>query len=164
MKDAFPRRIRLIKASGQSTSSLPAYLEREGWEIEPPTVGKRYFLLQDTGRIFRTGLITKVHKDGFDTENSRYRIEVLHSSRERLLEGMDDTVDLTCIPRKVTIRCLDGSTIHGKVNLKHENRVSDVFIKGDEPFVVIFDAAVKGALGKILVLNKNAIAWVSVEE
>lgn len=163
MGEVYPRRVRLTKLEGKP-SRFPPNIERKGWEMEPPAVGKRYYLLQDTGRIFRTGLITKVHKNGFETENSKYRTEILRSSGEGPMEGLDDTVDMTCVPCKVTIRCLDGSTIQGKVNLKHEKRVSDVFIKGDEQFVVVFDATVKGALGKILVMNKNAIAWVSVDE
>ncbi|GAI88366.1 unnamed protein product [marine sediment metagenome] len=41
--------------------------------------------------------------------------------------------------RKVTIRTIDGSTILGKVNIGIKDRVSDVFTKTDNPFIVLFD-------------------------
>jgi rRNA processing protein Gar1 len=70
--------------------------------------------------------------------------------------------------RTITIKLVDGSIIHGKVNL-HRNdvaigRVSDLFTKVDEPFIVLFDAEAEGEVGKVIILNKINIIWVSPEE
>ena len=75
---------------------------------------------------------------------------------------MDDQhdVDKTLRAQPVTIRCTDGSIIKGKVNLKHENRVSDLFTKIEEPFIVVFDVVAQGQKGPAIAINKQIIAWV----
>jgi hypothetical protein len=63
-------------------------------------------------------------------------------------------------PAEVSIKTLDGTVIKGKVNLAHENRVSDLFTKTDAPFIVVFDADFLGSpKKKVLVLNKQHIVW-----
>ncbi len=66
--------------------------------------------------------------------------------------------------RKVTIRTIDGSTILGKVNIGIKDRVSDVFTKADNPFIVLTDAEHKDIAGKVLFVNKNNIVWVEPED
>jgi hypothetical protein len=66
--------------------------------------------------------------------------------------------------RKVTIRTIDGSTILGKVNIGIKDRVSDVFTKTDNPFIVLFDVEHKDIAGKVLFVNKNNIVWVEPED
>jgi hypothetical protein len=66
--------------------------------------------------------------------------------------------------RKVTIRTIDGSTILGKVNIGIKDRVSDVFTKADNPFIVLFDAEHKDISGKVLFVNRNNIVWVEPED
>jgi hypothetical protein len=70
--------------------------------------------------------------------------------------------------RKVTIKLVDGSLIQGKVNLLSNDeaiqRVSDIFTKLTDPFVVIFDVTTEGRSGRVLILNKRNITWVSPEE
>jgi hypothetical protein len=63
-------------------------------------------------------------------------------------------------PADVSIKTLDGSVIEGKVNLGYENRMSDLFTKTDNPFIVVFDATHLGSpKKKVLVLNKQHIVW-----
>jgi hypothetical protein len=66
--------------------------------------------------------------------------------------------------RMVTIKLVDGSIIHGKVNLHRNdldiNRVSDLFTKVNEPFVVVFDVVTENETGGVLILNKSNILWV----
>jgi hypothetical protein len=66
--------------------------------------------------------------------------------------------------RTVTIKLVDGSIIHGKVNLHRNNvdinRVSDLFTRVDEPFVVVFDITAESETGEVLILNKSKILWV----
>jgi hypothetical protein len=70
--------------------------------------------------------------------------------------------------RKVTIKMVDGSLVQGKVNLLNSEsgtlRVSDIFTKLVDPFVVVFDATAEGKSGRVLILNKRNIAWVSPED
>ena len=70
--------------------------------------------------------------------------------------------------RKVAIKMVDGSLVHGKVNIYHDEevvqRVSDLFTKVSDPFVVVFDVTEDGKSERVLVINKRNIAWVSPEE
>ena len=66
--------------------------------------------------------------------------------------------------RKITIRTTDGSIILGKINIGIKKRVSDIFLKTDEPFIVLFDAEHKEGSGKTLFVNKSHIVWAEPEE
>jgi hypothetical protein len=70
--------------------------------------------------------------------------------------------------RKVTIKMVDGSLVQGKVNLLTNEeaiqRVSDIFTKLVDPFVVLFDVTTEGRGGRVLILNKRNVAWVSPED
>jgi len=71
-------------------------------------------------------------------------------------------------PHKVTIKMVDGSLVHGKVNVYHDEevvqRVSDIFTKVTDPFIVVFDVTSEGKSGRVLIMNKRNIAWVSPED
>jgi hypothetical protein len=66
--------------------------------------------------------------------------------------------------RQVTIRTVDGSILQGKVNLGVEDRVSDLFTKTQDRFVVLFDAVYSGGAGKVMVINKDHIVWIEPED
>ena len=70
--------------------------------------------------------------------------------------------------RKITIKMVDGSLVQGKVNIYHDEevvqRVSDIFTKLTDPFIVVFDATAEGKSGRVLILNKRNVAWVSPED
>jgi hypothetical protein len=70
--------------------------------------------------------------------------------------------------RKVTIKMVDGSLVQAKVNVYHDEevvqRVSDIFTKVTDPFIVVFDATAEGKSGRVLIINKSNIAWVSPED
>ena len=70
--------------------------------------------------------------------------------------------------RKVTIKLVDGSLVQGKINILNNEeaiqRVSDIFTKLTDPFVVLFDVTAEGRGGRVLILNKRNIAWVSPED
>lgn len=68
------------------------------------------------------------------------------------------------VPAVVTIRTVDGSILQGKINLGGERRVSDVFIRSAEPFIVLSDATYTGGSGKVLVINKSHIVWIEPED
>ena len=62
--------------------------------------------------------------------------------------------------RNITIRTSDGSTLLGKVNIGIKERVSDIFTKTENPFVVLSEVEHKDGSGKVLFINKNHIVWV----
>jgi hypothetical protein len=70
--------------------------------------------------------------------------------------------------RNVIIKLVDGSTINGKINLHHDEaviqRVSDVFTKLTDQFIVVFGATAEGKTGRVLILNKNNIIWVAPDD
>jgi hypothetical protein len=68
-------------------------------------------------------------------------------------------------PRNVILKLADGSMVKGKVNLHHDEaeiqRVSEIFTRVADPFLVVFDATVEGKPGKVLIINKRNIVWAS---
>ncbi|MDO9532259.1 MAG: hypothetical protein Q7O12_09005 [Deltaproteobacteria bacterium] len=70
--------------------------------------------------------------------------------------------------RQITIKMVDGSLIQGKINIYHGEevvqRVSDIFTKVSDPFVVLFDVIAEGNHGGVLIINKSNISWVSPED
>ncbi len=66
--------------------------------------------------------------------------------------------------RQVTIRTVDGSVLQGSVNLGARDRVSDLFTKNEEHFLVLFDAAYSGGTGKVLIVNKAHMVWIEPED
>ncbi len=63
----------------------------------------------------------------------------------------------------VSIRTVDGSNIHGNVNLNSEtvaiDRLSDFFIKGKNSFIVMYDATIQGKQNNTIIINKANIVW-----
>jgi len=66
------------------------------------------------------------------------------------------------------MRLTDGSVIKGQVNLYHEetllNRVSDLFTRVKEPFIVVFGATMEGEPDKVVIVNKQNIVWICPED
>jgi hypothetical protein len=66
--------------------------------------------------------------------------------------------------RNITLKTIDGSTLRGKVNIGAKNRVSDIFTKLENPFIVLTDVSGRDVTGKILFVNKSHIVWVEPED
>jgi hypothetical protein len=112
--------------------------------------------------------------------------ELLPERAENTRQGADNRVAENRLmeERKVTIKLEDGSLIRGKINILSEpahdfdglydkhlddqgtyyRRISDVFTKGKNPFVVIFDALMENETEKVLIINKKKISWVVPED
>ena len=71
-------------------------------------------------------------------------------------------------PRTVTLKLTDGSLIRGQVNLYYEemvlNRVSDLFTRDKDPFLVVFGALMEGLTNQVLIVNKQNIIWIAPED
>ena len=112
--------------------------------------------------------------------------EFFPESAENPWEGADNLGPETHLmeERKVTIKLEDGSLIKGKINIlsepardfdglydkHHEDqgtyykRISDIFTRGKNPFVVIFDALMENEAVNVLIINKKNISWVVPED
>lgn len=66
--------------------------------------------------------------------------------------------------RSITIRTTDGSTLNGKVNIAPDERVSDLFVRADKPFIVMVEVSSMNTQGKIRFVNKAHIVWVEPDE
>jgi len=86
--------------------------------------------------------------------------------------------------RPAAIKLEDGSLIKGKININAEpaqenrdrydkfsgdaglyyTRISDIFTRGRHPFIVVSDVTLEDRDGRVLVVNKNKILWVSPED
>jgi len=66
--------------------------------------------------------------------------------------------------REVSLKMVDGSMVYGKINIYHDEevvqRVSDIFTKVTDPFIVLFDVTAEGKSGQVLIINKSNIVWV----
>ena len=75
------RKVRIQKVEGKAGETFPTGTVREGWEKEVPRVGERYALYQDNGKVYRTGMVRKAMPDGFVTDFSMYRMEIIEEIR-----------------------------------------------------------------------------------
>ena len=66
--------------------------------------------------------------------------------------------------RSLTIKTTDGSTIHGKVNLAYNPRVSDLLTECTTPFLIMVEVMSKDSKGKVMFINKEQIVWAEPEE
>ncbi len=63
--------------------------------------------------------------------------------------------------RKVKIKCIDGSTLRGKINIGAKStRLSDWFYLNKDQFITVFEATLEGETDQVLILNKDNIIWV----
>ena len=61
--------------------------------------------------------------------------------------------------REIVVRLVDGSTLTGKTNIKDFPRLSDCMNMEGSPFVTLFDVALHGDTGKVVLINRNQIMW-----
>jgi hypothetical protein len=108
--------------------------------------------------------------------------KLLTERAENLWEGPDDrAIEHHLMEgRSVAVKLEDGSLITGEINIlsepardydglynKHEEdrgtyhkRISDIFTKGKNPFVVVVNAQMGNEAVGVLILNKKKILWV----
>ncbi len=67
--------------------------------------------------------------------------------------------------RKIALKLIDGTVIRGTVNLNSDSipldRISDLLIRGTNPFIVIYGSTVGGKHDQVYVVNKQHILWAS---
>ena len=70
--------------------------------------------------------------------------------------------------RLVTVKTTDGSIISGNINLNSESlpmdRVSDLLIKGQNRFLIMYNATLDERKDAAVIINKSQIVWVMEEK
>lgn len=66
--------------------------------------------------------------------------------------------------RTVTIKTIEGSTVHGRVNISPNQRISDLLTLHKGPFLVVVEANYQDVKGKTLFINKGHIVWIEPED
>ena len=66
--------------------------------------------------------------------------------------------------RSVVVKTIDGSIIRGNINLNSEtlpmDRVSDLLIKGQNKFLIMYNATLNDQKDAAVIVNKSQIVWV----
>ena len=69
--------------------------------------------------------------------------------------------------RLVVVKTIDGSVIRGNINLNSESipmdRVSDLLIKGQNKFLIMYNATLGEKKDAAVIINKSQIVWVTEE-
>lgn len=69
--------------------------------------------------------------------------------------------------RLVVVKTIDGSMIRGNINLNSESipmdRVSDLLIKGQNKFLIMYNASLGDRKDAAVIINKSQIVWVMEE-
>jgi hypothetical protein len=68
------------------------------------------------------------------------------------------------VERVISIKTVDGGVIRGKINVGEGNRISDVLLTSEAPFIVIYDVEYPINVNKVLIINKQHIIWVEPED
>jgi protein-arginine kinase len=70
--------------------------------------------------------------------------------------------------RLVVVKTIEGSIIRGNINLNSESlpmdRVSDLLIKGQNKFLIMYNASLGERKDAAVIINKSQIVWVMEEE
>ncbi len=70
--------------------------------------------------------------------------------------------------RLVVVKTIDGSVIRGNINLNSEtlpmDRVSDLLIKGQNKFLIMYNACLGERKDVAVIINKSQVVWVMEEE
>jgi len=69
--------------------------------------------------------------------------------------------------RSIVVKTIDGSIIRGNINLNSESlpmdRVSDLLIKGQNKFIIMYNATLNEKEDAAVIINKSQIVWVMEE-
>lgn len=80
--------------------------------------------------------------------------------QQRESAAPDNPVSRETNYKKCTVRTIDGTTIHGNVNISGVSRLSDLFANEAATFIVMVDVRMGGGNGKTIFINKDHIVWV----
>lgn len=69
--------------------------------------------------------------------------------------------------RSIVVKTIDGSIMRGNINLNSESlpmdRVSDLLIKGQNKFIIMYNATLNDKQDAAVIINKSQIVWVMEE-
>lgn len=61
--------------------------------------------------------------------------------------------------RTIMMRIEDGSTLVGKVNIRHRQRLSEIFLDAQEQFIILVDVKHEDRSEPVMFVNKSSIMW-----
>jgi hypothetical protein len=73
------RKVEIERVEGGDHPHIALGAVREWWEMIRPTVGEKYLLFTDCGRIFRSSRVIQVLEEAFKTRHSCYSLRVLET-------------------------------------------------------------------------------------
>jgi hypothetical protein len=85
--------------------------------------------------------------------------EEITLNKDPLEEEIISSPGIKIRTERVLVKCVDGTLINGDTNMGRCRRISEVFTKGEDPFVVIFNANVQGYTGDVVFVNREHIVW-----
>lgn len=63
--------------------------------------------------------------------------------------------------KEIVVRCTDGSTMRGKVNIGDKfSRLSDWIVSNKDEFMTVFDATSEGEVDQVIIVNKAHVIWI----
>ena len=65
--------------------------------------------------------------------------------------------------RKVILKLSDGIQINGELMVPKDMEMNDMFTKSKEPFIVLYNASLRGQMGISLIINKEHIVYIVSE-
>ena len=76
-------------------------------------------------------------------------------------------MEFSVAAQRVKMKLTDGSTLRGKINLQSDidnmERLSDFFIKGKNPFIVLYEVSAQGE-DNVVIVNKSQIVWITPDD
>jgi hypothetical protein len=97
--------------------------------------------------------------------NKWHQEEANHEDDNNDREGFNTYVSTE--NRQVIVKTIDGSVIRGNINLNSESlpmdRVSDLLIKGQNKFLIMYNASLDDKKDAAVIINKSQIVWVMEE-
>lgn len=74
---------------------------------------------------------------------------------------------VTVRSQPVRVKTADGMTFRGNINLNGEtgrmDRLSDFFVKGKNPFIILYDVSAHGS-SEFFIINKAHIIWIAPDD
>ena len=99
-------------------------------------------------------------------ENTQVHDEELEENSGNNVENFNTYVSTE--NRLVLVKTIDGSLIKGNINLNSEtlpmDRVSDLLIKGQNKFLIMYNATLGDRKDDAVIINKSQIVWVMEDQ
>ena len=98
-------------------------------------------------------------EEDFEMMAEKYEDEMDHQNQFNTYRSTEN--------RSIVVKTIDGSIMRGNINLNSESlpmdRVSDLLIKGQNKFIIMYNATLNEKEDAAVIINKSQIVWVMEE-